>query len=168
MVSYTIPALTTITAGQLIFVGSLVGIAVTGGTAGEVIAVNLHGVYELAKATGAITQGQKVYYDESESKITTTADGNLFVGNAYVAAGSSDATAFVIIGYLESTGVAEEIAAIGTPTAFTAIGGTFADLAAAQTAVSTLKTETKTAVNALETKLDAVIAALKAAGLMAS
>lgn len=60
------------------------------------------------------------------------------------------------------------IPAIGAPTTFTAIGASFADLAAARTAVNTLRTETLTADTATNAKLDAVIAALKAAGLMAT
>lgn len=58
------------------------------------------------------------------------------------------------------------VAALGTTTDLTAIGGSFADLAAARTAVNTLKTEVETRLDAIEAKVDAVIAALKTAKLM--
>jgi|GEM_PF-6056823 len=60
------------------------------------------------------------------------------------------------------------LAAIGAPTAFTAIGASFADLAAARSAVNTLRSESLTANTATNAKLDALIAALKTAGLMAT
>lgn len=47
-----------------------------------------------------------------------------------------------------------------TSTNLTAIGGTFANLAAAQTAVATLKTETEARLDAIEAKLNELIAAL--------
>jgi hypothetical protein len=58
------------------------------------------------------------------------------------------------------------IAAIGAPNVFTAIGAAFADLPAARIAVNTLRTETLASDTATNAKIDAVIAALKTAGLM--
>jgi predicted RecA/RadA family phage recombinase len=168
VLDYTIPSATTITAGQVVVVGALVGIAVNGGTTGDVIAVNLTGAYELAKASGEIAIGAKVYWDSTNTNVTTTATGNTFIGNAYKAAASGDATCYVVIGSLDSVGQAGVIAALGTTTNLTAIAASYADLAAARVSVNTLRTDVEARLDAIEAKVDALIAALKAANLMAS
>jgi predicted RecA/RadA family phage recombinase len=73
----------------------LFGVAVNKLANAEVGAFNLVGVYELAKATGAITAGAKVYWDNSAKNVTTTASGNSLIGAATVAALSGDATVIV-------------------------------------------------------------------------
>lgn len=65
-------------------------------------------------------------------------------------------------------GQAGLVAAHGNTTDLTAIGATFADLAAANSAVATLRAEAEARIAAAEAKTDAVITALKSAGLMAS
>ena len=168
VLDYTIPAATTIAAGDVVIMGVLPGIAVTGGTTGDMIAVEITGVFELAKATGAIAIGAKVYWDVSESNVTTTATDNTFIGNAYKAAVSGDTTCFVLLGAYDATGQAALVQALGTTTNLTAIAASYADLAAARTSVNTLKGEVEARLDAIEAKVDAVIAALKAANLMAS
>ena len=49
---------------------------------GEEVVLNLAGAYELSKAQVEIKQGQKVYWSESKSQITTTATGNNLLGIA--------------------------------------------------------------------------------------
>ena len=60
------------------------------------------------------------------------------------------------------------VSAIKPTTPLTAIAGVYADLAAARTSVNTLRTDAETRLSAIETKVDAITAALKAAGLMAT
>lgn len=64
------------------------------------------------------------------------------------------------------SGPAAVVAAIGATADLTAIAGTFGSLAVANTAVATLASETEARLDAIEAKVDAVIAALKAAGMM--
>lgn len=64
-------------------------------------------------------------------------------------------------------GQAANVPVLGNTTNLTAIGGTFADLAAANTAVTTLRAETEARLAAIESSHDAVISALVAAALMA-
>lgn len=64
-------------------------------------------------------------------------------------------------------GQAARVTALGTTANLTAIPGSFANLTAAQTAVTTLKSEAETRLDNAEAKIDAVIAALRASGLMA-
>lgn len=60
------------------------------------------------------------------------------------------------------------IAAIGATTPLTAIGATFADLAAARTAVNQMRTDAEARLEAIEAKVDALLAALKVANLISS
>jgi hypothetical protein len=60
-----------------------------------------------------------------------------------------------------------KIAAIGA-LSITAIAATYADLAAARTSVNALKTDTQTSITAIQAKVDALIAALIAGGLMSN
>lgn len=81
-----------IASGAFVLVGLKGTVAVTGGVEGETVVVATEGVYEIAKATGAINAGVKVYWDATNSVITTTASGNTLVGWAFKAAASGDAT----------------------------------------------------------------------------
>ena len=49
------------------------------------------GVFDLAKAAGAVTQGQLVYWDNVAKNVTTTATSNKLIGVATQAALSGDA-----------------------------------------------------------------------------
>lgn len=91
VLEYVVPA-GGVKSGDVVVAGTLVGVAVKDGVEGEVVAVNLTGVFELPKATGAITQGAEVYWSTANKNITTTAADNVKIGNAFVAAASADAT----------------------------------------------------------------------------
>lgn len=80
------------TAGQLVTVGEIVGVAQNTTLENETAVISLAGVYNVAKATGAITQGAKCYLDAVAGNITTTATGNKLAGYAWLAAASGDAT----------------------------------------------------------------------------
>jgi len=60
------------------------------------------------------------------------------------------------------------IAPLGTTTNLTAIGASFADLAAARTAVNTLKTEVEARLDAVEAKADETLSGLEDAGIFAT
>lgn len=64
------------------------------------------------------------------------------------------------------SGPAAHVANIEPTTDLTAIPGSFADLAAARSAVNTLKSDAESRLDAIEAKIDAVLAALQAAGMM--
>lgn len=83
--------------GQLVIVGELVGVTVTGGLAGERIACKRRGVFSLPKVSGAIGQGDKVYKKADEDAITKTATGNTLVGCAHEAAEAGDAEVDVLL-----------------------------------------------------------------------
>lgn len=97
-----VPISSTIDAGAVVELTDMIGVAVSGGVDGDTIAVDICGVFELAKTTGEVfTQGQKLYWDESTKKLTTDPDpaGSpgraVLAGYAYVAAALNDTTAQV-------------------------------------------------------------------------
>ena len=80
---------TAIKSGEVRVIGDLAGVAVTDGAVDETVVLNVTGVYELAKGSGAITQGQKVYAAADGSGIVATATDNKPVGIAWEAADGS-------------------------------------------------------------------------------
>lgn len=81
-----------VASGEAFVVGSIFGVAAYTANEGADVETQLVGVFDLPKATGAITQGAKVYFDTTAKKVTGTATGNKLVGAAIVAAGSGDDT----------------------------------------------------------------------------
>jgi predicted RecA/RadA family phage recombinase len=86
-----------VVSGQVITMGTIGGIAKTDIKQGKTGAVHICGVFSVAKATGAITQGQKLYWNSSNSNLTTTATGNTLLGVAAAPAVSADATAKLLL-----------------------------------------------------------------------
>lgn len=88
---YTCPG--NITSGQVVVMQDTIGVALTDGKAGDVIAVHAENVFELPKlASSDIAQGKKVYWDAAAGQINLTASGNTYAGKAYVAAGPGTTT----------------------------------------------------------------------------
>ena len=86
-----------INAGDVVVLGTRIGVAGSDIAAGAVGAVHVIGVFEFPKATGAITLGAAVYWDDTNKKITTTSTSNTLAGFAVAAAASGDETALVKI-----------------------------------------------------------------------
>lgn len=79
-----------ITSGAGIKVGTVFGVALNTGGIGDQVEVMINGVFTLPKATGAMTQGALLYWDDTAKNITTTASTNIIAGVAYDAAQSGD------------------------------------------------------------------------------
>lgn len=128
-----------IAAGDVVPVGEKFGVAmvdIAGGASGSVM---MGGAHELAKDGGALTQGQKVFWDTVAKNVTGTAsaDAQRVMGHVIAAAAGGDAKAIVKL-----DPIAKQAA-------------TQADSVAAD--VATLKAD-----------FNALLAKLKAAGLMAA
>lgn len=82
----------TITSGQMVKAGVLVGVALGSAASGEKVRIALEGVFTLPKASGGITVGAAVYHVAADNNLSTTASGNTFAGHAVEAAASGDAT----------------------------------------------------------------------------
>lgn len=86
-----------VSSGDLVEVGSLVGVALVDGAENDVVSVNIKGCYEIAKdITEAVTQGQALYSDGSGA-LTTTVSTNVLAGYAAEAQADTDTTAKVIL-----------------------------------------------------------------------
>ncbi len=78
----TFTAAAAIASGDGVLQGALFGVAATSAAIGEDFEADLVGVFELPKAAGAITRGAKVYWNNGNSQVTTTASGNTLIGAA--------------------------------------------------------------------------------------
>lgn len=83
-----------VASGQPVTMGSLFGVAVTAAANGQSFEATLVGIFDLPKATGAVTAGQLIYWDASEAEASTSADSgaNKLIGAAIKEAGSAAAT----------------------------------------------------------------------------
>lgn len=88
-----------VAAGAVVAIGSVgVGIAQTAIAANTRGSLLVDGVVEFPKATGtgtALTFGAKVYWDATNSVVTTTSSGNTLAGYVVAAAGTTDAVVWV-------------------------------------------------------------------------
>lgn len=89
--NYT-PSGADVSSGDFLVIGAIGAVAKTDIADGKTGAVHICGVFSVAKASGAITQGAKLYWNSTNSNLTTTASGNTLVGVAAAAAASGDAT----------------------------------------------------------------------------
>jgi len=94
--NYT-PSGADVASGEFVVIGVIGGVAKSAIADGKTGAVHICGVFSVAKASGAITQGAKLYWNSTNSNLTTTASGNTLVGVAAEAAASGDATAKLLL-----------------------------------------------------------------------
>lgn len=81
-----------IAAGELVFIGGFAGIAAGAVPDGEDGRLNMGGVWEFAKETSlVISQGDKVFWDEANSRIDKTPTNKL-IGTAWADAATNDTT----------------------------------------------------------------------------
>lgn len=91
----TLAAPYAVTSGAGLQVGQLFAVATGPAANGANVECMTEGVFDLAKAVGAITQGAYVYWDNTAKNVTTTSTSNKLIGVATQAALSGDATARV-------------------------------------------------------------------------
>ncbi len=82
-----------VTSGQVVLVGTKIGVAIADIAANDTGALRVVGVFSLTKlSTDNVTKGAALYWDNANSRLTTTASGNTYAGWATEAAGSGVAT----------------------------------------------------------------------------
>ncbi|WP_440978573.1 DUF2190 family protein [Sphingomonas pseudosanguinis] len=86
-----------LTSGAGFMVGGIFAIALTSAAAGTPVEGCRIGVFDAAKATGAWTQGQKLYWDNTAFNLTTTSTNNTLVGAAAQAQASADTVGRVLL-----------------------------------------------------------------------
>ena len=96
-----------VVAGQVVVLGSMIGIAVRPIASGALGALAIAGVFDVAKVNGAISVGVAVYWDADgdpqggtagTGAATTTSTDNTFLGHAVAAVGATDETVRVVLG----------------------------------------------------------------------
>lgn len=132
--------------GQGVLVGSIFGVCAYDAVSGASSEVQVSEVFDVTKDTSVFAVGDKVFWDDSAKKCSATAASNNLVGYATKAQLTGDTTVRVRL-------KGGPIAAATT-------------VAAVSTATATDLATSEALANQLKTSLNAVIAALKAAGLM--
>ena len=93
--------------GQVVVVGSLVGVSMADVDNGSTGQMAVEGVFDVPAATAAISVGAAVYWDADGDPVggtagtgaaTATASGNTLMGHAIVGKGSGSGTARVKLG----------------------------------------------------------------------
>ncbi|KQM92226.1 hypothetical protein ASE70_15035 [Sphingomonas sp. Leaf22] len=94
----TLIAPRTVAAGAGMLVGAIFAVALADAAVGRPVEARRVEVFDLAKATGeAWTQGQLVYWDNTNFRVTTSASGNTMIGAATQAQASADAVGRVLL-----------------------------------------------------------------------
>lgn len=82
-----------IASGAVVLMDKRIGVAVADIAANATGAVHVAGVWTLAKlSTDVVAQGALLYWDSTNSRLTTTASGNTLAGYATAAAGNGVST----------------------------------------------------------------------------
>jgi predicted RecA/RadA family phage recombinase len=94
-----------ILSGQGVLVGALFGVAASDGAQNAIIEAATQGVFDITKEPAlAITAGARVFWDNTNRRITTTATGNFQVGIASLAALAADTTVRVWLNRVPAIG----------------------------------------------------------------
>jgi predicted RecA/RadA family phage recombinase len=87
-----------VTSGQGVLVGALFGVASCDAANGAQVEIERAGVFDItALTTDTGAQGVKMYWDNTNRRLTTTATNNTLVGALTVAKTASDTTARVLL-----------------------------------------------------------------------
>ena len=78
----TVTAPRAVASGEGLLVGLLFGVATSAAASGALVDVVVEGVVEIAKATGAVNEGVRVFWDNTAFNVTTTATSNNCIGVA--------------------------------------------------------------------------------------
>ena len=151
---------TPVAAGDVVVQDNLVGVArldIPAGTLGSLAVV---GVFDIAKDSSAVAAGNAVYWDGEAKKATTAKTGNQYLGKAILDADASGETVRVLL-----NAVSDFVASIASAAAIADLtdnsGGTASDVVPVSDAGS------RDAVASLTAKVNAVLAALRAANIIA-
>lgn len=94
----TVPAPADVASGQMVAVGSILGVAEADAATGANVTLARKGVFSLPKtAAQAWTVGDKLYWNATNAVATTTATGNTLIGAAVEAAANPSDTGVVLL-----------------------------------------------------------------------
>lgn len=94
--TFTAPA--AVASGGGVLVGAVFGVATNAAAAGAPVEIKRRGIFSMpALSTDTITAGAKLYWDNANARLTTTASGNTLVGAAVAAKASGVATVSALL-----------------------------------------------------------------------
>jgi predicted RecA/RadA family phage recombinase len=97
VLTYTASAVA-VASGGIVVVGARIGVALGDIALGAQGPVDVEGVWLVAKlGTDNVAQGAELYWDAANSRLTTTAQGNVKAGFAFAAAGAGVTTVSIKI-----------------------------------------------------------------------
>ncbi len=100
-----VPYASGVAAGDGVLVGALFGVAAIDGTQNATVEAQTKGVFDLTKEPAlAMTAGARVFWDNTNRRVTTTAAGNFSIGIATQAALAADATVRVVLMRVPASG----------------------------------------------------------------
>jgi len=104
----TVTAPATVVSGDVVVVGSLIGVAATDAASGAPVEIALGGVFDVPKAAGTVTIGQPAYWDAAgpQATITPGTGSKPLMGNIARAAAIGAATCEVRLSQTTLTGLA--------------------------------------------------------------
>ena len=100
-----VPYASGVASGDGVLVGALFGVAAIDGTQNATVEAQTKGVFDLAKEPAlAITAGARVFWDNTNRRVTTTVTGNFSIGIATQAALAADTTVRVWLNRVPASG----------------------------------------------------------------
>jgi len=150
---------TSIAAGDIVVQDNLIGIARLDIEPDTLGSIAVSGVFDVTKTEVQIPVGAAVYWDETAKKATLTSESNRYLGKAILAADAAAETVRVLLNapcdYVSTQGNAAAIADLVDNS-----GGTASDTVPESDAGS------RDAVASLTAKVNAILAALRAANII--
>lgn len=148
-----------VTSGVGVLIGAIFAVASVTAAEDEVFAGAVRGVFDLAAATHASTQGMAVgdtaYWDNSAKTVTKTATGNQAIG--IIVATKVTTVAIARVALVPKMGLAGTTIADISLAAVAGVDGTGSNAAS--------KADVDTRFGTVQTKINAILAALEAAGV---
>ena len=100
-----VPYASGVASGDGVLVGALFGVAAIDGTQNATVEAQTKGVFDLTKEPAlAMTAGARVFWDNTNRRVTTTATGSFSIGIATQAALAADATVRVVLMRVPASG----------------------------------------------------------------
>lgn len=90
-----LPAPAAVNSGDFVLINTMFGVAQTSAASAANVALVMGGVFDLPKANAvstSVAQGNPVYWDATNSKVTISATSNTKIGVALAAAANTDTT----------------------------------------------------------------------------
>ncbi|MFH5926439.1 DUF2190 family protein [Roseomonas xinghualingensis] len=87
-----------VVSGQGIKIGAIFGVCTHSAKSGADLVIRIKGVVTLPKASGAVTEFQKVYWNDTDKVVTATATGNSLIGVGRAAASGAGSVDVVLDG----------------------------------------------------------------------